>query len=703
MTLEIGQSEEFSVVAIYENGDVENVTDEALSSTNFTATEIGTFSHVAKFMNSTCSAKITVIPPACDDENASWSKKEEKCKCNEGFEPDKDGICVELPVDVKIELTYPVGKSPKVFTSGWVFGAKATLTENDEERDITPQIRWGGSGDFSPDLGEVSKPIFGREGSNTIELSVVIDGKEYKRQFNIEAVDPIAGGYASVGSIAFCPNDAHGCPTDPSMVQGPVTSGSPNVTISGLPAARVGDEGVHSACCGANTFKILEGDASVMINGKPAARIGDKTQHCGGIGKITGTGVNVDCGANEKFDGEKMSCDCKKGFKRNDFGDCVENEDSEGEDEEEEKEERDCGNNAYWDKDLEKCKCNDGFKRDENGICAVIPGACTDREYWDKDIEECKCKKPYLRDDDGDCLTAREMEDKLGDEVKKETGAECESMMETCRGLANSVDVLRHTYNSLYQKLLRNKRRFFKEINDRSSEVCKNTMIGFTYSRTKSLSEKMKVLEREMVGLLIEISYNITVCKEISAHLVKSGYSTDVTTWVKWHDTRAILASMSSRLVENGCNDDDVTQMGDEVAPGQTDPDFIGKGGTHSEIGGDGKDNDGDGQQDEIPISSRFGYNVTIVVYDSGTAKDDVFSLSVQGQGPLGVTPAGGLRSYGLNLPKGSYTASLHVQYAPDDVGTYTITILYKDTVIATRESDPPQGAVETIPFVVPE
>ncbi len=44
---------------------------------------------------------------------------------------------------------------------------------------------------------------------------------------------------------------------------------------------------------------------------------------------------------------------------------------------------------------------------------------------------------------------------------------------------------------------------------------------------------------------------------------------------------------------------------------------------------------------------------MTFVLYDSGSAKDDTFSLTVSKFGNLGETPNGGQRSYGLNLPPG--------------------------------------------------
>ena len=71
---------------------------------------------------------------------------------------------------------------------------------------------------------------------------------------------------------------AHGCfpPT-------PVTSGSSNVIINGLPAARVSDSAAPHGCgnCPPHERSIVAGSASVFINGLPAARVGDAIS-CGG-------------------------------------------------------------------------------------------------------------------------------------------------------------------------------------------------------------------------------------------------------------------------------------------------------------------------------------------------------------------------------------------------------------------------------------
>ena len=58
------------------------------------------------------------------------------------------------------------------------------------------------------------------------------------------------------------------------------------MTVDGLPAARVGDTGIHAAWCGNSTFTIASGDPSVLIDGRPAAMVGSQTNHCGGTGSI---------------------------------------------------------------------------------------------------------------------------------------------------------------------------------------------------------------------------------------------------------------------------------------------------------------------------------------------------------------------------------------------------------------------------------
>ena len=221
-----------------------------------------------------------VIPPGTytviDSDPSTWAQNEDSG--GQGFAE----IRALGPPNVELDLLYPVGQSPKVFTRGWVFTASCIDKSSSEW--LSDKVEWSGTGSFQPSTGCWSCPTFNGTGSNIITLSITMGSETVKKDFQIEAVSP--ENYARVGTLAHCPADSHNCPACPHVVTGPVISGSPTVLINGVPAAREGDPGVHSPCCGPQTFVIAEGDPEVLIDGKPAARFGDKTIHCGGVGKL---------------------------------------------------------------------------------------------------------------------------------------------------------------------------------------------------------------------------------------------------------------------------------------------------------------------------------------------------------------------------------------------------------------------------------
>lgn len=105
-----------------------------------------------------------------------------------------------------------------------------------------------------------SRPAFNAPGTNRITLYVEKEGKIVaEKTFTVQAVDPRQ--YARVGGIAQCSHYAMGCPACPHDVRGPILSGSPNVFIDGLPAARMGDNGVHAGGCGPTSY-VIKGGAS---------------------------------------------------------------------------------------------------------------------------------------------------------------------------------------------------------------------------------------------------------------------------------------------------------------------------------------------------------------------------------------------------------------------------------------------------------
>lgn len=90
-----------------------------------------------------------------------------------------------------------------------------------------------------------------------------------------------------------CPNDSHGSECCPHAVQGPAINASENVLINGRGALRINDAGVHTACCGPNTWVAAAGSHTVLINGRGSVRKNDRTQHCGGVGQMIEGSSNV--------------------------------------------------------------------------------------------------------------------------------------------------------------------------------------------------------------------------------------------------------------------------------------------------------------------------------------------------------------------------------------------------------------------------
>ncbi len=99
-----------------------------------------------------------------------------------------------------------------------------------------------------------------------------------------------------LGDQAEAQADGHKCPKCPHSVKGPATQGSPDVFVNNMPALRIGDQGVHKACCGDNKWEAELGSGTVLINSKNAHRKGDVVKHCGGPGELVEGSADVDVG-----------------------------------------------------------------------------------------------------------------------------------------------------------------------------------------------------------------------------------------------------------------------------------------------------------------------------------------------------------------------------------------------------------------------
>lgn len=245
--------------------------------------------------------------------------------------------------------------------------------------------------------------------------------------------------------------------------------------------------------------------------------------------------------------------------------------------------------------------------------------------------------------------------------------------------------------------------KFNKEVSDRTSDICGNGIVAYCF---KSAVEYGKQLDL-VVPLILQLRNKIInlhgTCPPFAQEMQQLGYTINglisTTSGLGAYDDR--LDGMRRRLNEAGCDENELIQLAQRIAPPPgLDPDFLQRGGTMQEIPGDAVDNDADGFQDES-LEGLAGFNVTFVLYDSGSAKDDSFSLSISKYGNLGTTPVGGARTYGLNIPPGSYVATITVVIAPDNVGTFTLSIFENGTKIGTLSGGPVVGGTAMLAFTV--
>lgn len=327
----------------------------------------------------------------------------------------------------------------------------------------------------------------------------------------------------------------------------------------------------------------------------------------------------------------------------------------------------DCPENALWDAATKKCVCNDGFEwNDLLGKCISLEDAIDD-----------------ILDDDG-----AEGKGFCDDNAIR-------GQWQRIQQLAARSDAIFSGFEGRYQK-------FLKEINDQNSTPCQNNLVAVAFAGGSRDLEGYEILVEEVKTVANDLIERVGVCPDLKFKLDYSQL-TSLLSQIGRHSgqMKRAIADMEAQLARFGCDKIEVTQRGNQTADYTDDPNVIGDGGSGgTEICGDGVDNDGDGLQDE-DCTGQSNSNITIVLFDYGNLKDDVFGLAVTGRGNLGNTPAGGRRPYPLSLPPGSYVATVTVILAPDNEGTFTITISEGSKVIAGTRGGPAQGTQVQVPFVV--
>ena len=348
-----------------------------------------------------------------------------------------------------------------------------------------------------------------------------------------------------------------------------------------------------------------------------------------------------------------------------------------------------------------KCECRSGYKPDGKGGCEEMDEeSCPDPNMKRNEEGDCYCANKTFPDpsDPNKCKSLEETKDEVEEESEDKDCVTFASIKSRLDALKTQLYSAISNFNAHYERLQ-------KEINDNKSDPCKNQMIAYSYGRAKAAADMVDQIKNKALAEYASLFLFTTKCPDFDAEMASSGYGKaeieNASNQISL--VAADLSDMSNRIDEEGCDEDDLDELGQQVATDpNADPELTSDGGAGTEIQGDGKDNDGEGQLDEIPVSAVPGYNVTIVVYDSGSAKDDVFSLTVSDVGYQGLTPEGGLKPYPLNLPPKSYTATVTVVSAPDNIGTFTINILHNGVSIGSMTGDPGVGSSQILNFTIP-
>ena len=328
----------------------------------------------------------------------------------------------------------------------------------------------------------------------------------------------------------------------------------------------------------------------------------------------------------------------------------------------------------------------------------VSPQCNEPSEIFDEETGKCVCNAAEgyeMNDELGKCINIDRALDEVTEGVED---AKCEK--ESLIASLSRLDELVASGNRIAADFKGKLNKFIKEINDQNSNPCENSIIAVSYAGARETLTEYELLVEEVRSLSTDLILLSRLCPLEEINLDIAAILQKVSQLGARGQIQEGVTMMENQLHTFGCDKQKVEDQGDTIAE-QGDPEILQAGGAGaSEICGDGIDNDGDGLIDE-GCEGVGNFNVIIILYDSGSAADDIFGLSVSGQGNLGTTPEGGSRTYPLRLSPGSYMATVTVIGAPDNVGTYTIRILEGDNEIAASTGGPPQGSVITVPFSI--
>ncbi len=241
--------------------------------------------------------------------------------------------------------------------------------------------------------------------------------------------------------------------------------------------------------------------------------------------------------------------------------------------------------------------------------------------------------------------------------------------------------------------------KFFQEINVQRADPCTNQMVAFTYYNGKKISGEVVGMWTKIKTLYSRIIFMSAACKlNTTKDTVKTLLYDFSDIGPKIGTINRTLGAMQAKLGALSCDENEVNNKGQQVtAQGTIDPNLLQHGGGMTEIQNDSLDNTGEGLQDEQNYSSAL----LIMVWDSGSAKDDIFSVSLSGFGTLGTTPKGSRQVFSKDrIAPGTYTASITTLETDVGAGTWSVIVSYKGKTLVPATSGANSGSVS---FVIHE
>ncbi len=232
---------------------------------------------------------------------------------------------------------------------------------------------------------------------------------------------------------------------------------------------------------------------------------------------------------------------------------------------------------------------------------------------------------------------------------------------------------------------------FMKLANDQKSNICKNPLAASTYAACNTLSEELKDWRLRIEKKAADVLYRVGICMEGKLSDNASDQIIEFLKMIGSYNGQAkdMIAEMNARFTAAGCDQHEVTQLGNTISDNSRNP-FVTADGGNGAV-----EKNGNIYIDVIETGAMLGF-------PEGAS----FDLAISGRGDLGSTPPGGERMYVLSLAPGTYVATLTTMLAPKNPAAYTIivTVVWDSShieMIANKSGYLAQGASTNISFTV--